>query len=43
MEVGSGMNEIRYCSGTSEYDYDISLSGVLQMGGGVVGYMYIGS
>ena len=43
MEVGSGMNEIGDCFGTSEYGYDISLSGVLQMGGEVVGYMCIGS
>jgi hypothetical protein len=42
MEVGSGMNEIGDRFGTSKYGYAISLSGMLQMGGGVVGYMCIG-
>jgi hypothetical protein len=41
MEVGGGMNEIRDCFGISKYGYAILLSGMLQMGGGVVGYMYI--
>jgi hypothetical protein len=35
------MNEIGDCSGISKYGYAILLSGMLQMGGGVVGYMYI--
>lgn len=39
---GSGMNEIGDRFGRRKYGYATSLSGMLQMGGGVVGYMYIG-
>lgn len=39
---GSGMNEIGDRFGRRKYGYAISLSGMLQVGGGVVGYMYIG-
>ena len=36
------MNEIGDCSGTSGYGYGNSLSDMSLMGGGGVGYMYIG-
>ena len=39
---GSEMNEIGDRFGRRKYGYAISLSGMLQVGGGVVGYMYIG-